>query len=760
MRASRLGHPCPLMHVTSDALNALGDMDCQETQTHVLRGDGIPALLQGLIQRNPECFNFRRSMLMSDGGIRSYYPCMYHAGGPDSTCQCGSGVVPSESTRSAAGLGSNSDKHTVSGKVAGSKRAAEDSANSVAAAAASASSASSVDTTSAAGRLQRSVAARADPRPCRCDARGCRGKLAILHYPGFGLAIIRRVPHSSHSSSSPGSFARDANALPLHPATMIYGLQMFNSTGKAPTNASEKMQVRWLISPSLYPHHLLFRQVPLQAYNDKVLHVEKANSALALRCLRERLPIPGPTPGTVVRDGVQSSARHTPLALFVGADGSTDAAVYEELAAASAIDLELICSCKMPALAVADAPDLVECARGVSCIVGGLVHETCCPRPISESGICPFCEDALNHSAAGPALFANFTDAALRPDEPIAGADLFEPNHVVEPTDDGNAIQPLSGMTIAQERELLSRIRSAAHARAEWLEKHRAVAKRARNSPPAKGATLVEPVVSQTSQGVAFATDCSLTAAAEVSAADSFCIPTSAAGPVTSTTTAPRPPSTVSLVLRQFADLPSRFTGFTALVTSSRVDTLKGSVSMFSRSRLRVGEHLLAALEEYKSAGWAVVEKDEDTTVSPDESGKCPLRTLRVFLQSPSMREVLKRFPALADTLVCDATHTVGNVAVQVYALLGHNPESGGQAVPLAFFLTIAGGPAGEHTDGIAWFFNQCRVHGIPPGVINLFDKDPAWFTALATFRARPAVSRSCCPRIRNGNCGRIRRLI
>jgi hypothetical protein len=153
---------------------------------------------------------------------------------------------------------------------------------------------------------------------------------------------------------------------------------------------------------------------------------------------------------------------------------------------------------------------------------------------------------------------------------------------------------------------------------------------------------------------------------------------------------------------------------------------------MFSRSRLRVGEHLLAALEEYKSAGWAVVEKDEDTTVSPDESGKRPLRTLRVFLQSPSMREVLKRFPALADTLVCDATHTVGNVAVQVYALLGHNPESGGQAVPLAFFLTIAGGPAGEHTDGIAWFFHQCRVHGIPPGVINLFDKDPAWFTALA----------------------------
>ena len=135
----------------------------------------------------------------------------------------------------------------------------------------------------------------------------------------------------------------------------------------------------------------------------------------------------------------------------------------------------------------------------------------------------------------------------------------------------------------------------------------------------------------------------------------------------------------------------------------ARVVTLKDSVAVFSRSRLRVSEHLLAALNEFQDAGRAVVEKDDELGLQPLEAGKKlkSVRFLRVFLQSPTMRALLKRFPTIVDTLTCDATHTVGNVAVQVYALLGHNPESGGQAVPLAFFLTLAGGPAGEHTDGI-----------------------------------------------------------
>lgn len=73
MRAARPDSLCPLVRAT----------------------DPVPALLQGVIQCSTHCFNFRESFLASDGGVMSYYRCMYAYGAgiqPGSEifqCSCG-----------------------------------------------------------------------------------------------------------------------------------------------------------------------------------------------------------------------------------------------------------------------------------------------------------------------------------------------------------------------------------------------------------------------------------------------------------------------------------------------------------------------------------------------------------------------------------------------------------------------------------------------------------------------------------------------
>ena len=262
MRAARQSSLCPLMRATAPVLSAMGDMDCRETQTLVLEGKDIPALLQGVIQSSSHCFNFRESFLASDGGVRSYYRCMYadragiQPGGEMFHCSCGAinakSVTASTTAPSRAAKGSDRSSALPpqpAALLAGSKRRATvldggtlligaDSAPSApattvqapATAVQEAATTAQAATTAAAQRIHRSLETRADPRPCRCDARGCTGRLSVIVYPGFNITVIRRTPHSTHGSKSPGSVARDSRALPLHPATMIYGLQMFSPT--------------------------------------------------------------------------------------------------------------------------------------------------------------------------------------------------------------------------------------------------------------------------------------------------------------------------------------------------------------------------------------------------------------------------------------------------------------------------------------------------------------------------------------------------
>jgi hypothetical protein len=248
MRASRFGKLCPIERATKPGLDAMGDMNCTNTTTLVIDGPDIPALLQGVIQCSAHCFNFDKSCLMRDGGVASYFSCMYLPGlATGVTCDCGNvgvatiRVAKLVSVIGPAQCGGNETVAAASGSLPSQQPAV---AASEAAACASEGASSSTKIAATAKRIHRAISKRADPVPCRCGARGCTSRLTFVYYQGFGLAVIRRTPHSTHSSSSLCAVARDTHELPLHPATMIFALSHFSSTGSAPTNITDRMQVR------------------------------------------------------------------------------------------------------------------------------------------------------------------------------------------------------------------------------------------------------------------------------------------------------------------------------------------------------------------------------------------------------------------------------------------------------------------------------------------------------------------------------------
>ena len=112
-------------------------------------------------------------------------------------------------------------------------------------AAASEGASSSANVGAIAERMHRAISKRADPVPYRCSARRCTSRLPFVFYQGFGLAVIQRIPHLTHSSSSLGTVDRDAHELPQYPATMIFASSLFGSTGSAPTKITDSVQVRY-----------------------------------------------------------------------------------------------------------------------------------------------------------------------------------------------------------------------------------------------------------------------------------------------------------------------------------------------------------------------------------------------------------------------------------------------------------------------------------------------------------------------------------
>jgi hypothetical protein len=65
---------------------------------------------------------------------------------------------------------------------------------------------------------------------------------------------------------------------------------------------------------------------------------------------------------------------------------------------------------------------------------------------------------------------------------------------------------------------------------------------------------------------------------------------------------------------------------------------------------------------------------------------------------------------------------------------VGHLPESGGDAIPLSFMLTLAvpDDDVPTRTDNIRWFFEQCLQRGLSFPELMLIDKCAATFKALA----------------------------
>lgn len=157
----------------------------------------------------------------------------------------------------------------------------------------------------------------------------------------------------------------------------------------------------------------------------------------------------------------------------------------------------------------------------------------------------------------------------------------------------------------------------------------------------------------------------------------------------------------------------------------------------------------MAALQAYKEAGWAVVEAQEGTVTG---AGARPeILKLRVFMLSPQQRLIAEQFPHVSDVMAIDGTFSVGNVGINTMALVGHLPEAGGIAVPLAFLFHMGSGSAEDAdslTGTIAWFLRRARESGLGLPELMLHDKCSSTVAAMALV-AHEALSSSDALRAR-----------
>ena len=178
------------------------------------------------------------------------------------------------------------------------------------------------------------------------------------------------------------------------------------------------------------------------------------------------------------------------------------------------------------------------------------------------------------------------------------------------------------------------------------------------------------------------------------------------------------------------ARLSPRYSSYAPKLTGERLRALKATIALHQRHDMPVGEHFAAAIRIYEQAGWAV----KVMQTADGASGRKHVQVLRVMLQSPAMRGIVDKYPHVCDVSAIDATFTVGSMPIHTYAWVGHLPESGGDAIPLSFMLTLAApdDDVPTRTDNIRWFFEQCLQRGLSFPELVLVDKCAATFKALA----------------------------
>ena len=178
--------------------------------------------------------------------------------------------------------------------------------------------------------------------------------------------------------------------------------------------------------------------------------------------------------------------------------------------------------------------------------------------------------------------------------------------------------------------------------------------------------------------------------------------------------------------------LMPRISSYAPSLTPERMRALQAVIARRQRHDMHVDEHFLAALKIYEDSGWAVAFVERDS--APTTATRSHVRVLRVFLQSPAMQALVARFPHVTDVSAIDATFTIGSVPIHTYAWVGHLPESGGDAIPLAFFLTLAAPDEDvpTRTDNIRWFLEQCLQRNLQLPELMLVDKCAATFKAMA----------------------------
>jgi hypothetical protein len=160
--------------------------------------------------------------------------------------------------------------------------------------------------------------------------------------------------------------------------------------------------------------------------------------------------------------------------------------------------------------------------------------------------------------------------------------------------------------------------------------------------------------------------------------------------------------------LARECSVPTAVTSFSTAMTSAKLRALLSAIRRSLREGRTLSEASLAALQPYIDAGWGEMYQGP-----PGADGR--VSQLWLAIQSPDAAAFMKDFPDAAYVAESDFTHSATTAAnLHLGAIMGVVPQAGGMAVPLTFFIYLAGaGVRGEKTAAQEFFFNFAKKKGL-----------------------------------------------
>jgi hypothetical protein len=166
-------------------------------------------------------------------------------------------------------------------------------------------------------------------------------------------------------------------------------------------------------------------------------------------------------------------------------------------------------------------------------------------------------------------------------------------------------------------------------------------------------------------------------------------------------------------------------------VAISRFHAMYKTVSRDDRGGAGIAPHLITYLSALEARGDCTLIVEYGP---PGADGVTPVVNLRAFICTAEQAAFLRAFPSCKDVWTVDATFSPGNNPLSLMGIVGHVPETGGDAVPLAFLISLSAPhqAEGARTQLFEWFFDLAETKGLTLPRLVLADKCTATAKAWA----------------------------